>query len=254
MCPSRYPLLGEFGAAFPEAQYTASGTAITRQIAAKQLGLASPLQTGMTAEEAVNLLAGPSQAEIPGLVQAGGLGGILGFLGTAALGLAAGVLTDDPISSLSSIVGGGGGGVGGVVLASEPELRSRSGIVDGVSVGGPGVPEPAAQLVAKYWKTLHRSNDQGNFWVHHWILKDGRWLTFNPRKDEWQIWRPKKNIVISSNPRLSQLAKLNRVYHRVGKQVMRYGKDFMPKTRKVQITAPMKYLSPAERKSIREGG
>lgn len=81
----------------------------------------------------------------------------------------------------------------------------------GIPVGGIGVAEPPAGMVAKQWKILTHSNTTGNYYIYFFKLLDGRIMCYNPPKG-WKIWRPKKNMVISSNPRISMIKKLDRVY------------------------------------------
>lgn len=89
---------------------------------------------------------------------------------------------------------------------------------------GPGVPEPPQAMVAKQWVILVHANDIGNYYVYFFKLLDGRITCYNPRLQEWKIWRPKKNIVISSNPRISQIAKLERTYNKVIRRLAKKSK------------------------------
>lgn len=76
-------------------------------------------------------------------------------------------------------------------------------------------------------------------------LADGR-IACERRDGTVKVWRPKKHIVISNNPRLSQLRKLDRVYKKVTKMVRRYA----PKVKAARpITSP--YLSAVERKALK---
>jgi hypothetical protein len=82
--------------------------------------------------------------------------------------------------------------------------------VQGVPFGGVGVPEPPANMVAKAWKTKAFSYTKGEYWVYFWKLIDGRILCWNEAKREAKIWKPKKNMVLSQNPRLPDLLKFTR--------------------------------------------
>lgn len=76
-------------------------------------------------------------------------------------------------------------------------------------------------------------------------LADGR-IACERRDGVVKVWRPKKHIVISNNPRLSQLRKLDRVYKKVTKMVRRYA----PKVKSAR-QLPSPYLSAVERKAIK---
>lgn len=87
--------------------------------------------------------------------------------------------------------------------------------VDGVPISGPGVPEPPPGMVAKQWSVAVHSNTYGTFRIFFFKLLDKRVMCYNPSTKTWKIWRPKKNIVISSDPRMSTIRKLERTYNRV---------------------------------------
>lgn len=78
-------------------------------------------------------------------------------------------------------------------------------------------------------------------------LIDGKMATVN-RNGVIKTWRPKKHVVISSNPRMSTLRKLDRVYKRTQKTVRKYA----PKKHAATVTSP--YLSAVERKALKAGG
>jgi len=120
-------------------------------------------------------------------------------------------------------------------------------IANGVPISGPGVPEPPAAMVAKAWKTKAFSNTFGEFWVYHWKLIDGRCMTYNGTTKSFKIWRPKKHIVISSNPRIKSLGKLDRVYKRMQKMVKKYA----PKQPKQKAFYQAPYLSAIEKKALK---
>jgi len=128
------------------------------------------------------------------------------------------------------------GGVAGKVVGAATALASGTGAsadgdqgAGGISLGGPGVPEPNPALVEKSWKMMVHKNagvlgaitGESNWWIYFWKLHDGSVLMFDPGNNRTKIWRPKKHIVISSNPRLSNLKKLDKLYGKVQKQVRR---------------------------------
>lgn len=87
--------------------------------------------------------------------------------------------------------------------------NAMSDITNYYGIGGPGVPEPAAGVL-KQWKTKAFANDVGEYWVYYFKMMDGYTLCYNGRKKEWKRWKPKKNIVISRDPRLSTVRKAER--------------------------------------------
>lgn len=63
----------------------------------------------------------------------------------------------------------------------------------------------------------------------------------------WGKYRPKKHIVISSDPRLSNIRKLDRAHKRVTKMVAK----FAPKAKRAYGQVPSRLLSPAEKALIK---
>jgi len=121
-------------------------------------------------------------------------------------------------------------------------------IIDGIPISGPGVPEPPHQLVAKHWHWQVESKKYGAFYMFYWKLIDGRMMSYHSPTKTWKIWRPKKHIVISSNPRIKMLAKLNRLNKRVEKML----KPYQPKQKGLSAKAlAQTYLSTAERKLLK---
>jgi len=152
---------------------------------------------------------------------AGGVGGAVANLGGAV------------VSGLAT----GGNGTSGALPAAG---------VDGIPISGPGVPEPPREMVAKQWVTLVNANDIGNYYVYFFKLHDGRIMCYNPRFQEWKIWRPKKHIVISSNPRIKMLSKLNKLNKRVEKML----KPYQPKAPRTRLV-PSRALSSIERAALK---
>ncbi len=118
----------------------------------------------------------------------------------AALGLPA---------ALAGLIGAGGGYLLGQAVGGGGAATT----VGGIPVGGPGVAEPPANMVAKQWVILTHSNTKGNYYIYFFKLIDGRIMCYNPGTG-WKIWRPKKMIVLSPDPRMSMIRKLDKVYNR----------------------------------------
>jgi len=83
--------------------------------------------------------------------------------------------------------GGEGGGIGGLNI-----LGGDEGFIPGtmVPLGGPGLPEPPAAMVAKEWST-------GT--AQFYMLIDGRIAVYSKKKKRWKIYRPQKMAVIGKN-------------------------------------------------------
>ena len=61
-----------------------------------------------------------------------------------------------------------------------------------------------------------------------------------------KVWKPKKHIVISNNPRISAIKKLDRVKRKVDKMLLKV----TPRPRKSTAQVSSKYLSAVERKAL----
>lgn len=118
-----------------------------------------------------------------------------------------------------------------------------------VPLVGPGVPEPPGYLVKKRWETKVYDNELGYIKLNFYALVDGRIMMYHNTRKYWKIWRPKKSVVISSNPRLSHLKKLDRL----NKRVEKIGRKLFPAPKKTSTQAPSKYLSAVERKQLGKG-
>lgn len=136
------------------------------------------------------------------------VGGVEGYLSSGWLGAVLGAVTGSGLLDKEAT---------GMTYGS-------TGAAGMVPYGGPGVPEPAAGLVARQWKTKAFANDVGEYWVYFFRLIDGRIMCWNERRQEMKIWRPKKNIVISSDPRISSIVKLERTYNRVIRRLAKKSK------------------------------
>jgi hypothetical protein len=178
----------------------------------------------------VKLLAGVGATAVGG----GALGSILGLVSgggswSSVIGQGIGLLTG----------GGNGAGIGGSGMTTGMSADTYSQAVTGgtnvagVPFGGPGVPEPPAGMVAKTWKTKAFSHTAGEYWVYFWKLIDGRVLCWNAAKREAKMWKPKKNMVLSSNPRLPDLLrfskKANRLLFKLDKAADKASRQFARK-------------------------
>jgi len=146
------------------------------------------------------------------------------------------------------------------LVQTQPEMPSHydiipgplGTIVNGVPISGPGVPEPPQELIAKHWHVKFQSEKYGTFQMFYWRLHDGRCMSYHSPTKTWKIWRPKKHIVISRDPRVSTLRKLGRLNKRVDKML----KPFQPKPARTFPARQLarRYLSTAERKLLEAGG
>lgn len=80
---------------------------------------------------------------------------------------------------------------------------------------------PGGPFVVKTWDTYPGSGvTGGGSWPIFALLSDGRIVVSKPN-GSWKVYRPKKNLVISSNPRLRDIRKLDRMHKRVTKMMRR---------------------------------
>ena len=80
---------------------------------------------------------------------------------------------------------------------------------------------PGGPFVVKTWDTYPGSGvTGGGAWPIFALLSDGRIVVSKP-DGSWKVYRPKKNLVISSNPRLRDIRKLDRMHKKVVKMVKR---------------------------------
>ncbi len=78
---------------------------------------------------------------------------------------------------------------------------------------------PGGPFVVKTWDTAPGSGvTGGGAWPIFALLSDGRIVVSKPN-GRWKVYRPKKNLVISSNPRLRDVRKLDRMHKRVVKMM-----------------------------------
>ena len=128
----------------------------------------------------------------------------------------------------------------GFIAPWSTSIRLPNGQEGQLGVGYPSIG------IAKSWSN-GRGGSLGT--VTFFKMLNGSIVYNNLQTGAWGKYRPKKHIVISSNPRLKSLAKLDRVYKRVGKMV----RKFAPKPPKQQQVSS-RYLSAAEKKLIKAGG
>ncbi len=168
----------------------------------------------------------------------------IGAVGALA-GWLFGDVGEDVVSAATAPLGGGTG-----TSVAVPAAVGAVAGVGGVPLVGPGVAEPSHTIVKKRWETRVYSNTLGYVKLNFYQLTDGRVMMYHNTLKYWKIWKPKKNIVLSSDPRMSNLRKLDRVYKRTQKML----KKFVPKTPRVTSRqAPSRYLSPAEKKMLSAG-
>lgn len=250
------PVLGE-GAFSPEQ--------IARVAAGIEVGTPSMrASSAFTQEQQEGLLDLPAGAEVWGGVKAPGEVMEAGFGPLALLKFApAAVRLAGPLVKTAGLIATGmfagemieGIGGNGATMQVGPSGQPGAGVVPGavpatgvggVPISGPGVPEPPRAMVAKQWNIVTHSATYGTFRVYFFKLIDGRIMCYNPSVKEWKIWRPKKNLVLSANPRLKDLKKLDRIYTKMTKMVRKFAPKPKPATRQVAS----RYLSAAERKLI----
>lgn len=87
---------------------------------------------------------------------------------------------------------------------------------------------PGGPFVVKTWDTYPGPGvTGGGQWPIFALLSDGRIVVSKPN-GSWKVYRPKKNLVISSNPRLRDVRKLDRMHKKVTKMMRR----MVPATRR----------------------
>lgn len=147
--------------------------------------------------------------------------GVLPLLALGAVALA------PHVEGVLGTILGVGGEVGQRMITERGGDMSNGAVmtgVGGVPISGPGVPEPPRYMVARQWNIVTHSDEHGTFRVYFFKLIDGRIMCYNPAKNEWKIWRPKKHIVISRDPRMSTIRKLERTYNSVIRKLARKSK------------------------------
>lgn len=114
-----------------------------------------------------------------------------------------------------------GAGIVDVMSPGMGFIQSGPQQVGGVPLGGPGLAEPPAEMVAKEWST-------GT--AQFYQLIDGRIMVFSKKKNRWKVYRPAKHIVVPRNPRVGTLLRADK---RTDRLMARIGKRTRRVTRKV---------------------
>lgn len=163
----------------------------------------------------------------PDIVPAGGGGGIADWWSETAWpwiekrfgsAPAAGPIQQLGLPSLLPGLIGAGAGFGIQQL-----MRGGNGgaVIDGIPLGGPGLAEPPAEMVAKEWST-------GT--AQFYQMLDGRIAVYSKKKRRWKVYRPSKHIVVPRNPRIGTLLRADK---RTDRLMARIGKRTRRVTRKV---------------------
>ncbi len=179
-------------------------------------GQVTPSPTGMPA-----MLVGPSTVlqttAAPyglktGMGVIGSVGGARGALklGAGIITLLAGAMTVGPKYSMAGPVEPGAINVsqaifgGGQVQPPGGDAVTMQTVMP-YGIAGPGVPEPAAGTWTRKWQTKSLTKEGGAYWVYFWQMVDGYTICYNTRFGGWKRWKPRKSIVLSSDPRLSTI-------------------------------------------------
>ena len=172
-----------------------------------------------------------------------GAGGVLvAALGQAGQAAGAGAGTGQILAA------GALGGAGALAMSNGNGKVS----IGGVPLGGPGLAEPPANMVAKEWK-IRFDSKQGDFNVQYYQLIDGRMMSYNQRTKRWHIWRPKKMVVIGKKlPSHQMLTRLRRYLKKHADDAKTILKITNPTLlSKGRFPPPSRYLSSVERKAIK---
>ena len=129
---------------------------------------------------------------------AGALPGGLGFGGTPAV---SNILPIVPVVTatatslgLPAILAGLLGAGAGYGLSQLGNGNGQT-MIGPVPLGGPGLKEPSADMIAKEWK-IRFDCKEGDFNVQYYQLINGRMCSYNQRTGQWKTWIPKKMVVI----------------------------------------------------------
>jgi len=132
-----------------------------------------------------------------------------------------------------------------VTAETRPDLFPGGGVGAGVgALGAMGADVLGGVMVRKMWTNASRDGSIPAT-VESVMLTNGKVITRSLITGEIKTHRPKKHIVISSDPRLSSIRKLDRVQKKITKLVRKYA------PRKVSVQAPSAYLSAVERKRLK---
>jgi len=223
-------------------------------LALGQAGVAAGMPPGIPfspesvqAAQEAQLQAG-DEVQLAGTGLGAGLGlGIVSFLASMAAGALLPVGPGGEVSGSSPVLAPSAAGPGQALAAPGTDLAvGHEAWVNGVPTGGPGVPEPPKYMIAKAWNVKVDSKQYGTFRMQYFRLIDGRCMSYHSPTRTWKIWKPKKHIVISSNPRVKMLSKLNQLNKRVTKML----KPYQPRPPKTKIV-PGRALSAIERAELK---
>ena len=211
---------------------TAAKSIVTDPFGASQAVGGLPLMGGIGNQAAAGILRNlPGMGRYLGNTQAGigrylagrspGLGRLLPFLGGTAAGVALEKVADWGLGRL--------GETSMYPTSQMPTSRGGGSLAMQQTPLGPlsrGQEFPGGPFVVKTWDTYPGPGvTGGGAWPIFALLSDGRIVVAKPN-GSWKVYRPKKNLVISSNPRLRDVRKLDRMHKRVVTMMRR----MVPKT------------------------
>ena len=137
----------------------------------------------------------------------------------------------------------------GIIAPWTQQRQLESGLwgQEGVQYQGaaPGVGAMAGVAIVKTWTNAAR-NGATPATVAFALLSNGKMVSRSLVDGSVKTWRPKKHIVISNNPRISNIRKLDRVHKKVAKTL----RKFVPKS-PTYGQLPRNLLSAAEKKLIK---
>ncbi len=145
---------------------------------------------------------------LAGLAKAGTeLAGGSGLGGAVTAGVGTGV-TAYAMGKATDLAGSGGEAVSNGTTQS---MITSGGYPAMYGIAGPGVPEPANGTWSKRWSQHVNSHRLNATWeIFFWQMWDGYTLMYNPMTQGWKRYKPRKNIVLSSDPRISNIARATR--------------------------------------------
>lgn len=110
-----------------------------------------------------------------------------------------------------------------------------------ITLGGPGLEEPSANMVVKEWST-------GT--AQFYMLTDGRIAVYSKKAKRWKAYRPARHIVVSKNPRMGTLLAASRRIDKLWSGINKKAGKYLKK--QVRYGVPTaSVLSAVERRAIR---
>lgn len=198
------------GVPFEEPQPVAPPAATTPAVGPEPIPEGPVLEAGFPIAGALGWLA----------AQTGWLG-TLGTWGLAGYGLYEMFFDGDtPGPGPISTIGGNGVMVNGGATTTTP----ATGVINGVPVSGPGVPEPPRVMVARQWVVKVNADKYAGkgetFYMYYFRLIDGRMMCYHPYRG-WRIWKPKKPLAVMYRGKttLSQAVKVQKYLDRMWRTV-----------------------------------